>query len=322
MDQRRPRIQVLLHERHSVRVAYVTHDLTHLRYFIPFSRCLHRCASDIEQSFFLPRGNPKYNGLRSDTNYSACQRLIAQHCPYASETDGSGNFDIVIQVEVGAYLKCDRRISLEHGFDYAFRASELKEQVETYVCSSELTRDHASSLGVPAIISPLPVCMWDVGETQATPSTALLFYPDQGDADIANEVIEHLEKQGFLVFVKQRRKWQSISGGGTHLYDDVWYPSEAVVVPLASDLVIGFGSSAYVDLVPMGVTYVNIDIHHDRGPWSAFVHPIDKNYVRVTDRNLIFETLDRVTASTRSISRSIPDAELIDAFLIGLMHGH
>jgi hypothetical protein len=161
--------------------------------------------------------------------------------------------------------------------------------------------------------------MWSINEIldmQLPTKTAFVFYPDQGDVTLANDVIQSLEDIGCAVFVKQRRKHQAVSSKGTHVFDDVWYPSEAIVGPLLSDIVIAFGSTAYVDLVPVGVLYVNVDIHHDSYPWNVFKHPTATNYVRLTDASTVSDTIVQLTLGSKRVEKYVIDVAQLRDFII------
>lgn len=306
-----------------MRVAFVVTDMTMLRYFIPLSMRLAQFAPSIEQTFFLYRGNTKYNGLHHEERYDACIKILKEFCPYALQVlESDVEYDIVFQVEVGSSLRCRKRISIQHGFDYVYKVDELKEQVHLYICSSAFVYADAFARGIPAILSPIPICMW-VSDTfiKSDPNfkTALVFYPDQGDTELARQVVESLEALEFCVFVKQRRKHQPITCRGHHIFDDVWYPSEAITLPLSVDFVVGFGSSAYVDLVPMGVSYVNVDIHSKIKPWNSFVHPHVLNYSRIIEEDKVISGIEKIAMTTpRSPSISI-DVEQLRIFMLQLL---
>lgn len=305
-----------------MQIGYVVPDLTHLRYYIPFSR---RASLTLEatNTFLLLRGNAKYNGLANDDNCKKCVELIKRYCPKSKIADDQFSADLAVQVERGWNNRRDidakRRISLSHGFDYTFQRGEPS-GVDAYLCSSDLSAQHAASFGVQNVLTtPFPVCLWSMdelfSESGVWPRSVTLFYPDVGDTDIAGSIVDSLIEKGFTVFVKQRRKHQKIRCGGTHVYDDVWYPSEAIVFPIATDVTIGFGSSAYVDLVPAGVRYINVDIHSMTSPWNSFAHFEDANYTRLTDASTaIDETIKLAVDSSTRIRKILPVAA-IDEFL-------
>ena len=291
--------------------------LTDLRYLMPVSRLMQRYMPDVRQTFDIQRSSLKYNGLRHDDNYAACLRIVEHWAPWAS-LDVIPEYDCVIQVEVGDSLRARKRIAIQHGFDCAFLADRLR-NVDAYVCGSRMMLGFARDLGIAnTVLSPVPVPFLTLDGVTPSTGAAFVFYPDAGDVDLASEVIDRLLSLGRRVFVKQRRKHQPIRSGGEHVYDDVWYPSEGIVGPASSDLVVGFGSSAYTDLVPIGIHYVNVDIRHNESPWSVFVHPDSQNYMRVTERDRVIATIDACQRLMSPQLTSVGDESAI-SFLVELL---
>lgn len=301
-------------------IAIVVDDLTALRYFVPFSRKLFEFFPEVKQSFKLMRESHKYNGMASDSNFNKCLNILERFCYYKVEIDDSFEYDIVFQVEVGQTLKCKKRISFEHGFDYVFKTQQLKTDVDLYIVNAEYIAKNVESFGIRTIVSPMPICTWELDKLvvpDVKQKTAMIFYPDQGLNDLAKKVLEELERLNYVVFVKQRKKHQQIVIGGTHVYDNVWYPSEAVTLPSMVNVVVGFGSSAYVDLVPVGVHYINIDVKHDTSPWNTFVHPEDSNYIRVLNEDQILNAIN--VADGKSSQLNLKGSEFIRDFIVKLI---
>lgn len=301
-------------------VAFVVDDLTALRYFVPFSRKLFEFFPEVKQSFKPMRESHKYNGMAHDSNFNKCLDILKRFCYYAVEIDDHFEYDIVFQVEVGRTLKCKKRISFEHGFDFIFRKQQLKAEVDVYVAYTDYIAKNIESSGIKAIVSPLPICAWEL-DNLVVPNikqkTAMIFYPDQGLNDLAKKVLEELERLNYIVFVKQRKKHQQIIIGGTHIYDNIWYPSEAITLSSAVNIVIGFGSSAYVDLVPIGVRYINIDINHDSSPWNMFIHPEATNYIRVLSDDQVLNAINAADASPTQLN--LKNSEFIREFILKLI---
>jgi len=129
--------------------------------------------------------------------------------------------------------------------------------------------DHVKSLGNNAIVQPYPVTLWDYKNTisAAIHSKMLknklvtMFYPETGSHDIFKCVYEYLLAQGYEIYVKQRAKNQGVPSYIKNIvYDEVWYPSESILLPVISDFCVGFGTSAYTDLVFLNRDFIDICI--------------------------------------------------------------
>lgn len=273
-----------------MQIAFVVDDMTMLRYYVPLSLRIYDYDCSVEQTFFLRLDNHKYNGLALLANKNRCDEILSVYCGYASVSyDSSSRYDIVFQVESGSRLECKKRISIQHGFDYVGRLDTLKSNVDLYVCSMIETAAAPAAAGINCVVPPLPISVWNVPNisTFNDKKTVLVFYPDQGENELAIELVNRLEARNLNVLIKQRKKHQAIAAAGKHIYDELWYPCEAIILPASTAATIGFGSSAYTDLVPLGVRYINIDIRSNEPPWNAFKHPVSSNYTRITDKESV-----------------------------------
>lgn len=277
-----------------MQIAFVVDDMTMLRYYVPLSRRIHAFDASIKQSFFLRLDNHKYNGLSNLANRDRCMEILDVYCGYGNIVyDDAVEYDIVFQVESGSKLKCKKRVAIQHGFDYVGHLNDLKSNVDVYICSSKETANEPSDAGLNCVVPPLPVSVWDLQNIVSVSDkpAVLVYYPDQGENELATQLVDCLEAANVRVIVKQRKKHQAIMSAGIHVYDEMWYPSEAIVLASTSHLTIGFGSSAYTDLVPLGIKYVNIDIRSNERPWNAFKHPDSERYIRLVDRSTVIQEI-------------------------------
>jgi hypothetical protein len=273
----------------SLVIGYDVPDLTHLRYFFPFVSTLDECQLDVRHRFFHTRKNAKYNGLGHGKNWSKYERLLEHQRIEKFDADvcsaSDVGYDVLVTVEAGCLTPSARHVAVSHGLDCDPLVDRLV-NCHAYVCGPTVAgHPRVKDSGVRVKIPPCPVSMFTFDELQthalehyAVPDRKVvtLLYPDAGHAALADAIVDELEDAGYFVYVKQRRKWQPIGTQlGMHVYDDLWYPSEALMLPLVSDVTIGFGSTACLDLVEVGVNYVNVDV------WPRLLHPDFENYTSV-----------------------------------------
>jgi hypothetical protein len=303
----------------SLQVAFVLPCLTDTRYIIPFAITMHRLLPDIQQSFSIERWSSKYNGLSHHSNFIRCVEIVQQYCPWAAVATSDTTYDAVVQVETGASLQARKRISIQHGFDCAFLQDRLQ-NCDHYICGSEMMFKFASDVGMSNCeLAPTPVPFWSADVPASSERAVTVFYPDVGDNELAAAVVDRLLASDFRAFVKQRKKHQQIRSAGEHVYDTLWYPPEGISLPLMSEFTVGFGSSAYTDLVPVGLNYINIDLHHASFPWNVFIHPVAPNYVRVCDRDDTLVAIETAIATMRYQRPIVASDEHIKQFLLKLV---
>ena len=303
------------------RIAFLFDGLTELRYLIPFSKVIRRVYPQAHQEFVFSSSCKKYNGLADPQNYARFLTIMGEQCPYAviSRDSPQGPADVEVVVENSRMSVNAVRISIQHGFD-CFIDGSTQPRADVCICTSLET----GYVGENCVVPPTPVTLWDMESHLSASSTAfdvVLFYPDQLDADIADRLLGRLFFEGFKVCVKQRRKWQLVKlQTCTVVYDDVWYPSESFVLPLKSRVAIGFGSSAYSDLIEAGIRYINVDLHPSDPPWNSFRHPTSPLYSRIHEIDA--SVMDQIVGLCRSPGTlRIPCDEQIDDFVIGLLNG-
>lgn len=287
----------------SLAIAYATPDLTHLRYYVPLATTLALRRPDTSHVFVYTRSSQKYNGLATHTNYSRFTNVIDE-LGFTHVDVGScdSTFDTLVTVEHSVMsIKTHRLVTLSHGFDSILgHAKALHASKCIYVTNSLIAAAASDSdnvlHGLDIRTHPVPASMLQLDEYtriaklrfgKTDKKVMTIFYPDLGTTDIANSLISKFVTMGWHVHVKQRRKHQGISTSlGDHHYDEEWSPSESILLPLASDVTIGFGSTAYLDLCDVNVPYVNIDVRPNEHPWCRMLHPESQSYVRITDPDI------------------------------------
>lgn len=300
-------------------LAFLTPSISDLRYLIPFAKVATRVFEG-KIVFSLRRWGQKWNGLANEANFKRTLEIITSECQSSViEVDEQHDFDTIVQVETCADLNSKKRILLSHGFDLAWLKSDINKQADAYVCSTALSTAFALKHGIDNVLcAPFPVALWDVHDVVPNGMRVFMFYPDSGNVELASMIIEKLVGLGFDVIVKQRRKHQPIVSGGRHVYDDVWYPSESIVCPLSSRFVVGFGSTAYIDLVDAGVYYINIDVNSECDPWNVFIHPTSDNYSHVLDACDIDQAIERAINVVPKLQTF--SSESVEQFVIQLLY--
>jgi hypothetical protein len=213
-------------------------------------------------------------------------------------------------------------ISFQHGFDFLTLAK--KERNATYLVTDQTYVDQITSYGMNAILQPMPVSLWDWEENYnfaknflGIEKSATLFFPESRMTDKFKKVYDHFRSRGYQTYVKQRRKHQTIPDSFEKaFYDDVWYPTESVFLPIMSDITVGFETSAYTDLIYTGRNYIDFA----SSPLPRSFHKPDKNNFLLLDENfdvamkqLSDTELPSLTESQKSINPC--DIKKIESFL-------
>jgi len=289
----------------------LTECVTSLRYFFPILRVLKDGEHDIKIVYPADgSGLGKYNSAIRNLNIIA-DRIVKLYpktelVPVVSDS-AKIKTDVLFTVECvprgiqGNIFQYDKKFCIQHGTDYT-NFIQYADENTTYIAHDACYQsDFVKKFGINAIYPDLPVTFWDINEqlnffSQAHINSLLkkriayIFYPDKGNKQLAKETILYLNSLGLTVFVKQRRKHQSVEKFNLEnvhvLYDDIWYPSEAVVFSSIADIVLGFSSAAYSDLAAAGVNYIDLALE----PYSKCRSEISKNsqwpgYVKPYERS-------------------------------------
>ena len=305
--------------------------VTSLRYFFPILRVLKERQHDIKIVYPVDgAGLGKYNSAIRNLNVIA-DRIVKLHSktelvPVASDSPKIKT-DILFTVECvprglqGNIFEYDKKFCIQHGTDYT-NFVQYADEKTTYIAHDKCYQDDLEGqFNINAIYPESPIAFWDIPQQfnffKTTDRNDLLkkriayiFYPDKGHTALAKQVILYLHSLGFFVFVKQRRKHQAVEKFNLEnvhiLYDDMWYPSEAVIFSSIADIAIGFSSAAYADLIPAGVNYIDLALEPyskcrseipDKSPWPGYIKPKEKNnfyYINHNSFKEIQETIDSI----------------------------
>ena len=304
-----------------MKVSFLSECVTSLRYFFPIIRVLKTLGHDIEVFYPIDNvvkgdtrpgidqsGIPnKYNS--SITNLQTFAKRINQICPDVLLTPAPSdkppiNTNILFTLECvprginGALFSYDKKFCVQHGTDYyrSFYHNYIDDKT-TYITHDKCYQtDLVENFGIDAVCPDKPVAFWDIHKQLDLLSSSIfdlrsqkiayIFYPDKGYRDLARELILYLSNLDLTVIVKQRRKHQAVESFNLEnvhvVYDDIWYPSEAVIIPAMSELCIGFSSAAYTDLAPAGVNYIDLALEtyskcitetQQNAHWRGYVKP-------------------------------------------------
>lgn len=244
--------------------AFVVADMTSLRYAVPFIKACKRLLEK-EVVLLYGEGNGKYNSL---STWKSRLLEIAKENDFmlqqVSENLRVARLFCVENVTLGVeHQKC---YSFQHGFDYTIL--HKNKSSSTYLVSENHFQKHLDSLDIKSIVQPFPVIFWDWNfnvqfakqqEFLTDHPTVLMFYPEEGINELFKQVYDEISRRGYKIYVKQRAKNQSMpSYIENPVYDAAWYPTESVTLPISADFCIGFGTSAYTDLIHMGRDFIDL----------------------------------------------------------------
>lgn len=279
-----------------MKIVFYTPDLTHLRYYMPLALSF----KDHDIVFFYIKENAKYNGLSLNDNFEKFKCIIKEFTATDNVSDLS-QIDVLFTVEsisdkrfLNLREKAKKHIVIAHGFDCIDHSKKLKDC--TYLIPFEKSKRIIGDINLDIKVLDVPIpFLYDFDE-KVEDKSIFIFYPDAGQTDFCKKLITSLKSDRFNVTVKQRKKHQSIDNVecDCKIYDNVWWPSEALSGPINSSLTIGFGSTAYTDLALAGLRYVDIYNNNiDVFPWNRFEFPDVKNYLKLISPS-IDETLQSI----------------------------
>ena len=160
-------------------------------------------------------------------------------------------------------IKHENYYSFQHGFDWEILHKNNK--AATYIVTEEHFKNAIENLGLRAMVSPKPVVFWDWAynieriNLNLDNKAVTMFYPEQGNEDLFKKIHEKLKQSGYIPYIKQRKKNQSVPSEFNNIfYDDLWYPTESIFLPIISDFCVGFGTSAYTDLIHLNRNFVDL----------------------------------------------------------------
>lgn len=219
--------------------------------------------------------------------------------------------------------------SFQHGFDWSTLAKKCRSA--TYLVTEEYFQKQIFDLGMRAIVQPIPVVFWDWEHNiklidsfglDLNKKCATLFYPQEGYHKQFTLIYERLKQLGYETNIKQRKKHQNIPNNfSLNYYDEFWYPTESIFLPIASDVIVGFETSAYTDLVHINRDFIDFCITKES---RNFYKPRQNNfYVMPRDQKEAYNAFcdHKMLKLTKEQKLKNPcDYEKIKAFLEEVMN--
>jgi hypothetical protein len=238
-------------------------DLTCLRYLMPIARRIGSHDIQIDSKPF----NDKYNGLGNSNNKDVFEYIVTAFTPNAKikylKVNEKVECDVLFSVEhlnIRDYT-FKKHFAIQHGFD-CMNFFENMSKDTVYIAHSEFYANWMKNVfDINAIYTEVPITFWDIKEQPDSKKIMCIFYPEKHYRSAAHEIITHAETCGYTCMIKQRAKNQAVPSAYTHrVYDRIWYPSEAILLPAISDIVLGIGTSAYADIAEVGINYIDAAI--------------------------------------------------------------
>ena len=251
-------------------------DMTCLRYLIPVYKALLEAQKPCAMFVKSLAAPEKYNSFYQNRS-RIIEILRDQNIPVYDIVDGAKiKVSTLVTIETIGHdhYEYDKHISIGHGFDCWNFGKKVAELENTkYVFHNKEVADFAlKTYGAESVVLDVPIVFWEIedvfnvgkkyldtlGIDPDSDRIATIFYPDKDHHDIALKVYHHLKNKGYKVLVKQRKKYQSIGTDiDTKIYDEIWYPTEAVILPVFSDINISFGSSCFLECSFLETCYIN-----------------------------------------------------------------
>jgi hypothetical protein len=246
-------------------VDFIVYDMTHLRYFAPFTESLSRMG--FQTRWLINMSGRKYNSIGTSADRVKLVQEIARRSGCNScevfGTDSSGVCAVTIETGSPGDRIPERYssvISMQHGFDYTSPERVSGENVLNIMWDQIYARHHATiKSGCKYLVPRVPISFWHDQTERQSEKLATVFYPEVGFHAEARRACLTLLSLGITPIIKQRKKNQDVpdTAGCKIVYDEIWHPSESIFYPTSSVLCVGFGTSAYTDAVPAGLTFVD-----------------------------------------------------------------
>lgn len=270
-------------------ITFLVECMTSLRYIIPLAKRLRSTNPDVKITFYS-KTSQKYNCPKRNLN--TLNEILKQ--TLGSEVKFFDEKNIVTKIKTRVLLVVesvpsadhdhvfvyDKKYCIQHGTDYenfAIRADNKTTYLTASGLYSEIIKkDYNESLKI--IESKIPISLWTMNDYEYQRLVGILketflkdykksmciFYPENGYHKEVIDIINEFKNE-YFIFIKQRAKNQkphnsinfSENPNVIVVYDTYWYPSEAVILPYICDVSVGFGTSAYVDIVEYGSNFVD-----------------------------------------------------------------
>jgi len=321
-----------------MKIVFACSILTYLRYYGPIIEFI-KDVKNIELYFAIRKDSQKYNGLQNEENYKSFLRILDEYFDspeIISDIDKKNtkiNCDILFTVCGVDNHRFDykKHYAIQHGFDHLVHGKNSDSKT-VHLCNAEI-------YGIPLqtkyktkfIIPPLPVAFSNFNTQIKFARKAIstdkkiitLFFPRKGSIRLVRSIVKYLKKKDYFVVIKQRRKSQPVPnniGADLVVYDDIWYPSEAIFYPLVSDIAIGFGSAIFTDLCEVGINVIDNAIPKSTRKGGAYFRPNYKNYWYFDKkfRKNTINTVDKISLKSINNIKSVSE-DLIKQFYLDLL---
>lgn len=287
-------------DKHDTTFGFAIEGLTDLRYLMPLMIRLQQL--NIVPYVFVHVTRVKYNGLSFDDilplqrqNMNILLSLLNIYvpvCKFISKTEAEKiNFDVLFGIEMQDTLykiPHKKLIVVHHYLDYqTFARNMTDDYVATtkYVIWSKRCADdmdikfpHIKKIIIPpitmsnyelSIATGLNV-LKSLGRNDTQP-VVTFYYPQSDLTHAVEKMYDALSAVGAFVVFKQRRKHGEIPKKfKNRVYDDVWFPSESIILPMLSTVCVCMGSGVYLELEEAGLRCVEYNVtefsqHYLRG---------------------------------------------------------
>jgi hypothetical protein len=301
-------------------VNFYISDVGELRYLVPIAKVLNRSAPNSKIIFSYIFDNIKYNSIKNNRfAFNSILKEAKKQINFSIEEIGNNwntvDTDILFSVENvpavihGKLFNYEKLFCVQHGTDYTNFVKYATNKT-TYITSDLVFCNDIQRLGVKTQRPDIPVSFWGMqdqlsllGRNQLydnNKKTIFLFAPDDVSAvNSTQAIIDNLSKDNkYNILVKQRRK--SIICNNSFVYDEKWFPSEGILFPAMSDVVIGVGTSAYCDLAPMGIHFIDNAIPEysklkinlpENSKYPGYCKPLNRANFYHIDNNFASRTL-------------------------------
>lgn len=321
-----------------MKIVFACSVLSYLRYFGPIIEYI-KDEENIELWFAIRKNSQKYNGLQIEENYKSFLKILDVYFnspEIISDIDKKNtkiNCDILFTV---CGVDSDRfdykkHYAIQHCFDHLVHGKNSNSKT-VHLCNAEIYGILLQTkYKTKYVIPPLPVAFSNLNTqiefARKTISTdkkiVTIFFPRKGSIRLVRSIVKYLKKKDYFVVIKQRKKSQQVPnniGSDLIVYDDIWYPSEAIFYPLVSDIAIGFGSAIFTDLCEVGINVIDNAIPKYTRKGGAYIRPNYKNYWyfnKKFHKNTI-NTIDQISLKSINNIKFVSE-DLIKQFYLDLL---
>jgi hypothetical protein len=309
-------------------------DLTHLRYYCPLIlNIVEKCKKNIVIAFVTT--NAKYNGLRIQQN---SERFLEIYQKYLAAYDvecicvNDANqviCNIAITVDCSPLYKklfyCQKHLAIQHGVDHGYDSlGQHRAENTIQILSSDV---YASLLQTDSYVSlAYPISCWsttfdrdinNIIDIEIIKKCALIFYPEIGFHDVIDDIVTAVCDRELIPIFKQRRKNQHVQQPENVIYDTLWYPCEATLIPLNCAITVGVGTTAYTDLAHAGVKFIDLALPDYS---KSYPKPKLDNFesMNLYNNHAMCQSLDRLLAQHTTTDREHMQSIAVNQF-IGLL---